>query len=227
MAMSKKKTSYSFGEKLAVVRLVKASDDWKDTQARKRRRLSPSTMDLARAASGGASDDTIRRWLSLNIEGDPTAAEEEEKERLAARGAKAKYEADFKALLVGHAIHRRLSFRAVHAQNLIDFAHGTFGIVIKQQRVSEILNSYGFSSQLSMGRNSRMTDEKVAEDCVTFILELRERRKTFPGLLVMDETGLWSNVVARLTYHFRNLYAIPTSLLQGSFAQFSHALPPY
>lgn len=223
--MSKKKHSYSFGEKLAVVRLVKTSSDWKDIQARKRRRLSPATMDLARSASGGASDDSIRRWLSLNIDEDSAVAEEEEKERLAARGAKVKYEANFKALLVGHSIHRRLSFRAVDAQNLIDFARGTFGMIIRQQRVSEILNSYGFSSQLSMGRNSRMTDEKVAEDCVAFILELRERRKAFPGLLVMDETGLWSNVVARLTYHFRNLYAISTSLLSGLICSNPRALP--
>lgn len=213
MAAGKEKSSYSFGEKLATVRVVKASSDWKQIQEGKRRRLSPSTMSLARAASGGATDEAIRNWLKLNIDEDPEAAEEEEKERLAKRGAKQKFDADFKALLVGFAIHRRLSFRAVSAQDLIDFAHGTFGRVILQQRVSEILNGYGFTSQLSMGRNSRMTDEQVVEDCVSFILELRNIRKSFWSLLVMDETGLWSNVVARLTYHFRNLYEIMTFAL--------------
>ncbi len=110
MAASKEKSSYTFGEKLAVVRLIKATSDWKEIQERKRRRLAPSTMALARAASGGATDKAIRNWLKLNIDEDPMTAEEEERERLAKRGAKHKLDADFKALLVGYAIHRRLSF---------------------------------------------------------------------------------------------------------------------
>lgn len=210
MESVEEKKSYSFGVKLATVRFIKATSDWKEIQERKRRRLSSSTMSLARATSGGATPEAIHNWLKLNLDEEPELAEEEERERLAKRGAKQKLEADFKALLVGYAIHRRLSFRAVGAQDLIDFARGIFGKVILQQRVSEILNGYGFTSQLSMGRNSRMTDEKVAEDCVAFILELRQVRKSFWSLLVMDETGLWSNVVARLTYHFRNLCEIVT-----------------
>ncbi len=208
MSLNKEKRSYPFGVKLATVRIVKAQTDWKEVEQGKRRRLSLDTMTLARAASGGASDDAIRKWMNSNIDEDPDIAEKEEKERLSLRGAKLKFEPDFQALLVGHAIHRRLSFRAVNAQDLIDFARGTFGINIVQQRISEILIAYGFSSQLSMGRNSRMTDEKVAEDCVAFILELRVLLKAFKKLMVMDETGLWSNVVARLTYHFRNLYEL-------------------
>jgi hypothetical protein len=183
-------------------------------------------MALARAVSGGASNDTIRRWLESNIDEDPAIAEEEERERLANRGAKPKFEDDFKALLVGHAIHRRLSLHAVGAQNLIDFARGVFGIEIAQQRISEILLEYGFTSQLSMGRNSRMTDGKVAEECVGFILEVREDRKTFSLLLVMDETGLWSNVVARLTYHFRNLYEIIILVEKNHFEGESQKNPP-
>ncbi len=154
MSASKEISSYSFGVKLATVRLVKATDDWKEIQEQKRRRLSSSTLTLARTVSGGATEQTIRNWLKLNLDEDPDAAEEEERERLAKRGAKQKFDDDFKALLVGYAIHRRLSFRAVGAQDLIDFAHGTFGRVIIQQRVSEILTAYGFTSQLSMGRNS-------------------------------------------------------------------------
>lgn len=217
MSASKEISSYSFGVKLATVRLVKATDDWKEIQEQKRRRLSSSTLTLARTVSGGATEQTIRNWLKLNLDEDPDAAKEEERERLAKRGAKQKFDADFKALLVGYAIHRRLSFRAVGAQDLIDFAHGTFGRVIIQQRVSEILTAYGFTSQLSMGRNSRMTDEKVVEECVAFILHIREVRKLFPYLLVMDETGLWSNVVARLTYHFRNLYDITEFHIESHF----------
>ncbi len=206
MSLSKEKRSYPFGVKLATVRAVKAQPDWTEVEGGKRRRLSADTLTLARTISGGASDDAIRKWVYSNIDEDPETAEKKEKERLALRGAKPKLDPDFQALVVGHAIHRRLSFKAVNAEDLVAFARGTFGIDIAQQRISEILIAYGFSSQLSMGRNSRMTDEKVADDCVAFILELRELRKTFYKLMVMDETGLWSNVVARLTYHFRNLY---------------------
>ena len=95
---------------------------------------------------------------------------------------------------------------AVSAKDLINFAIGSFNYIIKQQRVSEILNDYGFSSQLSVPRNSRMVDEQVVEDSIEFILTLRVYRKFFKRLLAMDETRFWSNVVQRLTYHFRNQY---------------------
>lgn len=200
MSLSKEKSSYSDGERLAAVRIIVQSKEWGEIQAHKRQRITPRLMSLARTASGGASDDTIRNWLRTDIN------PEKSKERLSKRGRKKKLAEDFIAVLVGFAVDRRLALKAVNAQDLIDFARGYFNITISKQRISEILESYGFSSQLSMERNSRMTDEQVAMDSLDFILRLRQERKKIKRLLVMDETGLWSNVVQRLTYHFINWY---------------------
>jgi hypothetical protein len=200
MSLSKEKSSYSDGERIAAVRLVVESKEWADIQAHKRRRISPHLMALARTASGGASDQSIRNWLATDITPDASC------ERLRKRGRRKKFSRDFLALLVGYAIDRRLDLLPVNAQHLIDFAHGYFNIKISDQRISEVLHEYGFSSQLSMARNSRMTDEQVALDSLDFILQLRREREHFSRILVMDETGLWSNVVQRLTYHFVNWY---------------------
>lgn len=180
------------------MRLILESREWADIQAHKRRRISPQLMSLARTASGGASNHTIRNWLATDIT--PDAA----KERLRKRGRRKKFSRDFLALLVGHAIDRRLDLLPLNAQHLIDFARGYFNIKITFQRISEVLHQFEFSSQLSMARNSRMTDEQVAQDSLDFILEVRRQREQFARILVMDETGLWSNVVQRLTYHFVN-----------------------
>jgi len=200
MSLSKEKSSYSDGERLAAVRIIVGSREWEDIQAHKRQRISPQLMSLARVASGGASDRSIRNWLSTDINSEAW------NERLSKRGRKKKLSEDFIAIVVGFAIDRRLALKAVNAQDLIDFARGYFNINISKQRISEILQKYGFSSQLSMERNSRMTDEQVAMDSLDFILQLRQERKEFKRLLVMDETGLWSNVVQRLTFHFVNWY---------------------
>ena len=135
-------------------------------------------------------------------------AKREAEERLSRRGRKSNFTDDFEKLLVGYAIDRRLHLYSVSAQDILDFSLGTFAISLRQQRVSEILIRHHFSSQLSVSRNSRMTDTKVADDCVAFILKLRQEMKSFDDVWVMDETGLWSNVVNRKTYHFVNLYAI-------------------
>lgn len=198
MSLSKEKSSYSDGERIAAVRLIVESREWADIQAHKRQRISPRLMSLARTASGGASDRTIRNWLATDITPDAT------RERLRKRGRRKKFTRDFLAVLVGYAIDRRLDLLPVNAQHLIDFARGFFNIKISDQRISEVLQEFGFSSQLSMPRNSRMTDEQVALDSLEFILELRQLRQQYARLLVMDETGLWSNVVQRLTYHFVN-----------------------
>lgn len=207
MSHSKEKNSYTLGEKLAAVRIIRESQDWKEIQAGTRHRLSSHTLSLARVASGGASADQIRIWLQQDL------SEEAVRERLSHRGAPLKFSEAFVDILVGYAIHRRLELKPVSAQDLSDFALGFFDIEISSQRISEILNEYGFSSQLSMPRNSRMTDRQVAEDCVKFILNLRRQRVNFPRLWVMDETGLWSNVVQRQTYHFRNLCEITSFLI--------------
>lgn len=155
-------------------------------------------MTLAKTAPGGANPHTIRNWIRTDINSEGSS------DRLSKRGRKKKISNDLLALVVGFAIDHRLGMLAVSAQHLIDFARGYFNVNISKQRISEILETYGFSSQLSMGRNSRMTDESVAEDSLNFILQLRNDGKQFKRILIMDETGLWSNVVQRLTYHFIN-----------------------
>lgn len=197
-----KKQSYSNAIKQATVRLIHASPEWAEIQSDTRTRLSPGLMEQARAVSGGASNDSIRRWLTSDI------SEESEKHRLSLRGREAAHSEDFLSLAVGYAIHRRLELLPLSAQDIIDWARGFFNVNLRHQFVSELLTRHGLSSQLAMARNSRMVDPQVAEDCVAFILELRQARKFFRRLLVMDETGLWSNTIQRKTYHFRHQYEI-------------------
>jgi hypothetical protein len=214
MSLSKEKNSYTFEERQAALRIIYASEDWAEMCAGKRRRLTPTTMSLARTASGGASNDALHRWLIEDNSPENIA------ERLSRRGRKPSYSEDFKDIVVGYAISRRLDNKPVSAEDLMNFALGCFNISLRSQRVSEIMRDYGLSSQLSVPRNSRMVDYQVAEDCVKFILELRALLKLFPNLLFMDETGLWSNVVQRRTYHFSNQYEILSS---SSLTRFSHS----
>jgi hypothetical protein len=202
MALSKEKNYYPPAVKQATVRLIQSSPEWIERGSGKRMRLSSKLMSQARVVANGATSKVIHLWLNTDI------SEDLEKERLSRRGRKAALSESFKKILVGRAIDHRMEFSAVSSENLIEFSLGSFNYIIKQQRVSEILNDYGFSSQLSVPRNSRMVDDQVVEDCIEFIMELRKHRKYFRRLLAMDETGLWSNVVKRLTYHFRNQYDI-------------------
>jgi len=194
------KQSYPASVKRAVVRIIHGSPEWEEVQNGKRLRLSPDLMDQARLAAGGASNDSIRRWLETDI------SDEAEKERLSHRGRKPGHSEDFRMICLGHGIKRRIALLSLSADHIIDFARGCFNVTLRQPYVSELLTSHGLTSQLAMARNSRMTDPKVADDCVEFILELRRAAKDFPGLIAMDETGLWSNVVQRRTYHFSHQY---------------------
>jgi hypothetical protein len=202
MALSKEKNYYPPAVKQATVRLIQSSPEWIERGNGKRMRLSSKLMSQARVVANGATSKIIHLWLNTDI------SEDLEKERLSRRGRKAALSESFKKILVGRAIDHRMELSVVSSENLIEFSLGSFNYIIKQQRVSEILNNYGFSSQLSVPRNSRMVDDQVVEDCIAFIMELRKHRKFFRRLLAMDETGLWSNVVKRLTYHFRNQYDI-------------------
>ena len=51
-----------------------------------------------------------------------------------------------------------------------------------------------------------MLDLEVVEDALKTIVELREEGWAPRNILVMDETGIWSNFVSKWTYHFRNWY---------------------
>lgn len=196
------KQSYASSVKRATVRFIHSSPEWAEVQKGKRLRLSPSLLDQARTIAGGASNDSIRRWLDTDISDDA------EEERLSHRGRKPGHSVDFRMICLGHGIKRRLDLLPLSAEHIIEFARGCFNVELRQPYVSELLTSHGITSQLAMARNSRMTDPKVADDSVEFILELRRAANEFPGLLGMDETGLWSNVVERRTYHFSSQYVM-------------------
>lgn len=194
--------SYSNEIKQTTVRVILESAEWKEICEGKRQRLSSRTLDLASVVSNGASHNTINRWINSDI------SLEAESERLSRRGRPIEITPDVRALCAGYAINRRLELKAVSRQDIIDFARGIFDISISPQRVSEIMSEYGLSYQLAMSRNSRMTSPEVAEAAYDFIMDLREMKLNPNDILVMDETGLWSNVTRKRTYHFINLYEL-------------------
>lgn len=196
MSEEEQKSSYSNDVKQATVRLIEASPEWAELQAGKRLRLSTDLMSQARTVSGGATPQSIRNWLKTDI------SKEEEDERLHHRGRKSIHSPEFLKLAVGHAVERRLGLAPVSSQDIIDWARGFLNKILRQQFVSELLTSHGLSSQRTLARNSRMVDLNVADQSVEFVLEQRRWRKEFPGLMVMDETGLWSNTIPNQTYHF-------------------------
>ena len=195
--------SYSSDTKQATIRFIKSDPRYAELPSGKRPRLDPSLLSQARAVAGGASDDSIRRWLDEDI------SPEAETERLSKRGRKQKYSDDFQSLLLGYAATERKAKRVVSGKSLQDFARQYFGYELRLSWISELLAAHRLSSQQTLPRNSRMVSPEVAEECVDFILETREEAKEFPGLVVMDETGLWSNVVQPRTYHFTNLCVSP------------------
>ncbi len=210
----KRPRSYSLDTKTATVAFVKSTPDWAGIEEGVRERLSHPVMSQARTLSGGASVDAIHRWVFEDIS--PSA----ERERLSHRGAKPEFHEDIIKLALGYAIDLRLDLKAVDRAQIIDFVHGFCGIKPQPQRVSEWLSDHGFSSQMSIARSSRMTNLEVVNEAVEFLLELRARGLSPGQILVMDETGLWSNTVERRTYNFRNLYAAFT------FLAFPHFRPP-
>jgi hypothetical protein len=208
----KRTRSYSSDTKSATVAFVKSTPEWGEIQNGARERLPHPVLSQAQVLSGGASTDAIHRWLFEDIS--PSA----EKERLSHRGAKTVLADDLIKLAIGYAVDPRLDLQAVDRERIIDFVHGFCGIKPQPQRVSEWLLAHGFSSQMSLARSSRMTDLDVANEAVDFLLELRARKLQPNQILVMDETGLWSNTVERLTYNFKNLSVIQTFLSLLIFA---------
>lgn len=194
--------SYSNELKQAAVRVVLESEEWKEICEGKRQRLSSRTLDLASLVADGASHDSINRWIKSDI------SLEAEMERLSNRGRPIEIPNDVRALCAGYAINRRLELKAVSRQDIIDFARGIFDISILPQRVSEIMIEYGLSYQMAMSRNSRMVSPEVAEAAYDFIMDLRKEELEPGDIIVMDETGLWSNVTRKRTYHFVNLYEL-------------------
>jgi uncharacterized protein YlxP (DUF503 family) len=84
---------------------------------------------------------------------------------------------------------------------MIDFAKSHFNITLAKWEITYITQRAGFSSQKAMKRESRMTTQKVVDDSIAFLEEVRSYNYSLDRIIAMDETGLWSNVVAPRTLH--------------------------
>ena len=155
--------------------------------------LSPLT--LASVAAGGASKTQIYEWLKIDLTDD---AREE------ARGARPVLNEDLEKLLVGFAISQRSSLQPLTLARLKQFCQSYLNLSPSLSTLSRIMTKHGFSSQKAMARNSRMVSQEVVDDALSFIEEIRTHAFPPHRIICMDETGLWSNVTAPKTYHFKN-----------------------
>jgi len=157
-----------------------------------------SPLRLAQIASGGASPSSIYSWRNqdLSVEAIEHGTE--------TRGRPPAFSADQEALLVGFACHYRTCLKPVDLQLLTRFCLSHFNVNPSQSTLSRTMSKYGLSSQTTMERNSRMVSEDVVEDALATIATIRDYDYPRDRILSMDETGLWSNVRQRQTYHFKN-----------------------
>lgn len=154
-----------------------------------------SPLSLASVAAGGASKTRIYEWLRTDLTDD---THEE------GRGALPVLSEDLESLLVGFAVSRRTSLEPLSLALLKQFCQSYLNLSPSLSTLSRIMTKYGFSSQKVMARNSRMVSQEVVEDALAFIEEIRTYAFPPHRIICMDETGLWSNITAPKTYHFKN-----------------------
>lgn len=195
----KRVRSYSGDTKRATVRAYRDAE--RQLHQNPSEPISP--MSIASAASGGATERTIRNWLKEDL------SPEQIGERASRGGRSRVISEDQEHLLIGYFIDMRLNLKSVSRADLIQFVESYFSITILPQRISEILERNDITLQTARQRCSRMVSEEVVEDSVKFIGEVRERNFPAFRIIVMDETGLWSNVQSPKTYSFQNWFAIP------------------
>ena len=160
--------------------------------------LKPS--ELASVAAGGASRTQIFDWLKQDLS---EGAQETTTEQ---RGSDKMLDEDQIHLLVGFVISQRSSHSPVSLETMRDFCTSHFGETPSLSTLSRTIQSFGFTSQKSMMRNSRLISEEVVDDALEAIEEIRSYDFPANRIIVMDETGLWSNVTQPKTYHFKNWY---------------------
>ena len=115
---------------------------------------------------------------------------------------------------------------AVSLQSLKDFISSHFSTSISIPTISKLLHDHGFSSQRAMQRESRMTTQKIVDDSIAFLETVRQYNYSSDRIIVMDETGLWSNVAAPRTYSFVGGYVSRLSFISSNFLSSSRA-PPF
>jgi len=137
--------------------------------------------------------------------------------RLHLRGKRCSLTIEQKQLLLGYACDRRRSLMAVSLKDLRDFSSTHLHSKLLNSTTSKYMQEAGFSSQRSLKRNSRMTTQKVVDDSIAFLGVVRSYAYSSDRIIIMDETGLWSNVVKPRTYHYRGGYVSHISLYSSAF----------
>lgn len=168
-------------------------------------------VKIASAAAGGASQRQIYEWLRQDLS--PTTVAEKPDNR----GATRLLNDDQESLLVGFAISNRSFLEPVTLQTLQQFCRSHLSVTPSLSTLSRTMNEYGFSSQKSMSRSSRMVSEEVVDAAISTIEEIRSYDFAPDQLLFMDETGLWSNVRQPRTYHYQNWCENSSLLLLSRF----------
>ena len=195
----KRPSSYSADTKRAAVTAVNALE----SELSKHTHPTINPYTIASQIAGSASVRTIRRWRHQNLS--PEAIEER---KTHARRPRVISD-DQEHLLIGYFIQSRLNLLSVNRDFLIKFAKDYLNLTLLPQRISEILKRNNITLQASRPRGSRGVSQKVVDDAVDFVRQVREMKYPPECVLVMDETGLWSNVQNPRTYHFKNWYFIP------------------
>lgn len=168
-----------------------------------------NAIALASVAAGGASERRIREWLTIDLS-DNSISQKEEK-----RGAAPVLEEDEENLLIGFAISTRTSLQPLTLSMLESFCFSYIQKKVSQSTLFRIMQKNGFSSQKAMTRSSRMVSTETVDDALSFIEKIRKYDFPPHRMIFMDETGLWSNVVAPRTYHFSNWYDILILLISS------------
>lgn len=187
---------YSLDRKRAAVDAFHAAKRIKREQGD----VSINPTALASEVAGGASSTQIYSWLKQDLS---TTDRQENRHRPRALSETQE------ALLVGFACSVRFSHQPLSRELLIRFASNYMGLKISKATISRVMNRHGFSFQKAMGRNSRMVSEKVVHDAIEALQQIRNSGFSPDCIIAMDETGLWSNVTAPRTYHYKNWYRKP------------------
>jgi transposase len=203
------KRSYTFEQRSHILGVLEKLEDHPETAHLDcSQRIKIASGNLKRPSVA-----TVNRWKNEAL------TKSEMKEHLSQRGRAPKLTEEKERLLCGFACYHRLSHESVSLQRLQDFCSTHLHVNLSYSAISKRMTSWGFSRQRAMTRESRLTTQKVVDDAIELISTVRDYGYPLDRIIVMDETGTWSNVVAAYTYHFRNGYATAFSLLSLIFLQ--------
>jgi len=138
---------------------------------------------------------TLRRRRSMDM------SPEVVRERLSRRGRRVVWTFSRVKLTVDWVVRRRLSYKPVSGEHIAQFTSTLFGRKMSKSKASTIMKQAGFSSQKSTVRNARQVSEAVKTDAVNTLRAIHAMNLQPSQILVMDETGVWSNTVAPRTYN--------------------------